>query len=523
MPTRVRTRASSYGASSCCQNHRAVAQLRERGGDVIGRERDRAGGCRRRGVEKRGVDLRRELRQFLGGRSGRRDVAGGEQDLDRGAKHVRARPAVARFLERSPDHGARGLGLALIEPEQREPRVQPCAGLAREAIAFFGQVELAAKPVQLGELGAGRAQVGRRRLARQPLAGAPRFVDRARPVPAELHHLGPAHETASAKRRHVRMRRAPSRQRRRPFLRAPPVEQLVARADHAAVDDPGDEGRDLAARHAEHHLVEEREPFGLPLQAQQRAADAVARERRHVRVAELGADRCGFAEERVRALDVAFDRLLEAGRAEQEPAFGARASRLVEQPAGPREPAAGLALLAGPVEQGERQEERAAGRGNRVALFDVTIVGTGAGVGGFGVAADEVSGGREAVEVLGRERRLAVGGDEPFERVGPRLAVERGASVGKRRSHRGHDPADRCRPPARTGARGRVSRRGLASAVRLENRSPDLPRGCRGRSARSSTAAFGSCDDARLPRGLADPRCRRRVRRRRVRDGRRCD
>src|SRR5258705_5585721 len=92
------------------------------------------------------------------------------------------------------------------------------------------------------------------------------------------------------------MRLAPRGKRGGPFLRTPQVEQLVTRAEYAAVDDPGDERADFAARDADHHFVEHREAVGGLVREQQHASLPVTCEREQVAVLESCANLRGLTE-----------------------------------------------------------------------------------------------------------------------------------------------------------------------------------------------------------------------------------
>ncbi len=84
------------------------------------------------------------------------------------------------------------------------------------------------------------------------------FAESLRPGAVQSHQLGAADQAVPAEGNELGVRGAPALERHRPLLRTAEVEQRVARADDAAVDDTGDERPDLAARHGDHHLVEQR-------------------------------------------------------------------------------------------------------------------------------------------------------------------------------------------------------------------------------------------------------------------------
>src|SRR4029453_5741273 len=86
-------------------------------------------------------------------------------------------------------------------------------------------------------------------------AGLLCFGERFVPCTFQLEHLGPA-DQAFAAEQHVWVRITPGRKRGGPFFCAAQVEEVMTRAEHAAVDDTGDDGVDLAARHANHPFSE---------------------------------------------------------------------------------------------------------------------------------------------------------------------------------------------------------------------------------------------------------------------------
>ena len=98
-------------------------------------------------------------------------------------------------------------------------------------------------------------------------------------------------EALPAERDHVGLGVAPRRQRPRPLLRAPQIEHLLARLDHAAVHEARDEGRELARCDRDHRFVEQREALRGSLHPHQRPPVPVAGEGREVGVIEAFADR----------------------------------------------------------------------------------------------------------------------------------------------------------------------------------------------------------------------------------------
>jgi len=171
--------------------------------------------------------------------------------------------------------------------------------------ARVGPDEITAQPVQLGQLVVRGASLGLCRRIAQPLARPLRFSKRSVPRAVKLHQLRPVNQAVAAEGHDVGARRAPALERGRPLLRAPQVEQIVTRGDHAAVHRAGDDGRDFTAGDGDHHFVEQRETGRRVVHRHERAALAVPGKRRQVRIAEPGADASGFGERRVSGGDVA--------------------------------------------------------------------------------------------------------------------------------------------------------------------------------------------------------------------------
>src|SRR4029453_12409762 len=118
------------------------------------------------------------------------------------------------------------------------PGVGGLPGPAGLAVRVCGGVVLAPQTL---ELAAPVERPAHRRVRGlgEALASALGFVDRVGPVPLKLQDLGPVHQTLAAVRHELRLRLAPSTQRRRPLACAAYVEDLLARLDHGAVDEAG--------------------------------------------------------------------------------------------------------------------------------------------------------------------------------------------------------------------------------------------------------------------------------------------
>ena len=193
----------------------------------------------------------------------------------------------------------------LRQPEQRQAGLRFPPALAGAAVVALRRRKIAAQPVHLGLLVEG---VGGRLPVDPPrhaLRRAPGLVDRLGPRAAELHQLGAVNQAGPAERDEIGLRRAPARERGRPFARAVHHVELAAARDRGAVDEPRRHRSQAACRDGDHRLVEQREATrDLPL-AQQHPSFQAARERAQVGVAEAVAERRRLGRRGARAVHVA--------------------------------------------------------------------------------------------------------------------------------------------------------------------------------------------------------------------------
>ena len=129
-------------------------------------------------------------------------------------------------------------------------------------------------------------------------------------------------------------------QRERPLPCPPDLEDLLAGEDHAAVDDPDDEGREVACRHRDHRLVEECEAVLNPPRLHEHVTLRVHCDREEVAVAEALPDRCRLTGDGRSSLEVAGRLVTEHERDEQIALLGRFPGPPVEEPLRPCEPAA---------------------------------------------------------------------------------------------------------------------------------------------------------------------------------------
>ena len=312
-----------------------------------------------------------------------------------------------RLLQHAADRGGGILAPALREAQERQTRIGRPAGFSGAAIRAFRLVEFSAQAMKLGDLVERGAE---RRLTRrfaEPLAREQRFVQRIGPHASEGDDFRTVDEALAAIWHQVGLRVAPSRQRLRPLARASHVEQVRARREHAAVDDAGDDRRELAGGGGDHGFVEQRDAALYLTALDEHAAMALPRQAGEVRVAEPLADRCGFGKFVSRLLDVStHDRVAGLGN-QQVAALHAWVAALVEQTCGARQPAGSLRGV-GAVHQNRRDARGDAAGATEIPLLNESLVRSYQGRQAVVVFADEVRGRRQFDQLRRGERRLPI-------------------------------------------------------------------------------------------------------------------
>ena len=202
------------------------------------------------------------LRQFLelgAGLARCGNVVHGQEDLDRRREQGSTPEGPTRLAEHTVDRGGGRVTASLGEAQEGEAGLRLAPASARVAVRPLGRRQLAPKAMELclavGGLG-GRALVEAGRQPR-PARG---LDERVVPVTGELQDLRPVHEAAARERHEIRLAVAPPAQSGGPFLRAAHLVDLLTGEDHAAVDEPGDDRRELVRRERDHRLVEQRHP-----------------------------------------------------------------------------------------------------------------------------------------------------------------------------------------------------------------------------------------------------------------------
>jgi hypothetical protein len=270
---------------------------------------------------------------------------------------------------------------------------------------------------------------------RQPFARAPGLLGRFVPRAVQLQQFRAPHQALTAERHHVGVRGAPRGQGRGPLLSPPKIEDVVAGAEHAAIHDARDERAHFPGGDRNHHLVETREAGRYLVQVQQHAAFPVAGQRHHVGAADAVANRRRLHKEGPRRAEVALPALLPREQAQQEAPLGAVLAVLLQQPLDACDPATHLGFAVTLVPEQEHAPDGAGGGAHPFARLHVRLEGACARVRARLVETDQMSGGREPVEIIGVERRRAIGISERGIGVGPRLPGIGGASALQRCIH----------------------------------------------------------------------------------------
>jgi hypothetical protein len=251
----------------------------------------------------------------------------------------------------------------------------------------------------------------------------------------QLQQFGSPHETLSAERHHVGVRGAPRRHRIGPLLGSPLIEQIVTGAEHAAVDDAGHDRSHFSGRDGHHHFVEAGHAGGGLLLPEHGAPFGVAGQGGQIGVPQPLADRAGIREVGLRARHVTLARLPAAAQAQEEPTCHGISGVAGEQTLGAGQPAADFSLTMLLFRDRQQPPQGGCGGAPAVAAIEEALERPGARGGAGVVEADQPRGRRQPIEILGVERRRAIGLREGRIRFGPVLTVVRLASALQRVFH----------------------------------------------------------------------------------------
>ena len=228
--------------------------------------------------------------QLVGGPPRLVEIGRGQHDLHVRRQEARALERIGRRREHAPRRGRGQVDATLGHAEQRHG---PAADRGRAHWPARRPVRLRAAR----RAGDGARLPGRTRCPpRRPSLDESR-TDARRASSTASGHAPPICMISERWMRHasgegheLRLRLTPPAERSRPFARAIERVALLAGRDDAAVDQTGDERRELAARHRHHRLVEERQAFREPTVPDQRASLEAPAERAEVAVPVAVAD-----------------------------------------------------------------------------------------------------------------------------------------------------------------------------------------------------------------------------------------
>jgi hypothetical protein len=365
-----------------------------------------------------------ELGELLAGSARALELSHGKHDLDVGRQQTGSLERLRRLADRPADRGRGGITRALGQPQQGEPRLRLASVSARLPVGRLGLGERAAQAMDLALL---VQRLAARQLIQdalgEVLGGACRLVQGVRPRAMQLHDLGAMHEAQAHVGDHRRLLLAPPGQRLAPLLR---VAQLVdgrAERDGVAVDDAGDDRRELPCGRREQDLVRQPQALLDPPPVDQGSALLVARQPHQVGIAEALPDVGGGHGSGTSGFPVPARHLLQPQRDEQVAALDAVAPVSLQEPLRTAEPP-GRAHGLSAEQHVVADPEGAARRRPRVARIGMEAVRAFQPIHVVVVAAKHVGSPRERLEVRRLERALAVRDRQRVVGIHPLVASE---------------------------------------------------------------------------------------------------
>ena len=261
----------------------------------------------------------------------------------------------------------------------------------------------------------------------ETLACALRLFECIPPIPVKVHQLSAMHEAAAGERDEVGLLPAPACQDGRPLLRATQLVDLLARQDHAAVDDSRHDRRELSRRRRHHRLVEQREPLSDATALEEDAALHMHRKGKEIRVAETLAEFRCCACSRGRALEVAGDLVLEGDGHQHVALLRAFTVLAFDQPLCASEPTGGRAHL--PTKRKLHSDPERTSRGaQRDPVVRVALKCAAQDPDAVVFATEHVGRRREQLQILCAERYGPIGFGQRCVSVLPRRARIRGVA-----------------------------------------------------------------------------------------------
>ena len=201
---------------------------------------------------------------------------------------------------------------------------------------------------------------------------------------------------------------APSAHGCRPLGGATQLVHLVTAVDHAAIDEPRDDRRQLVRRRLEHRLVQLSEAIVNPTQPDQGATLIHQCKGEEIGVAEALGDLGRGSGDGECSSPVAGGRVLKLGRKDEVSPLDAVTVFSIEQTLDPTEPSPCARSLAA-QQQMDHEPERAAHRAPRLARLEISPVRALQRMQLLLVAADHVGRRRQTLEILRVEPCRAIG------------------------------------------------------------------------------------------------------------------
>ena len=216
-----------------------------------------------------------------------------------------------------------------------------------------------------------------------------------------------------------------------PFLRAPQIKNLSARVDDAAVNSPGNNGRNFSRHHRHHRFIEQRNSACDLTAAHEHAPLALQSERSEIAIPESQSDRRRLHERRVCRLQVALLYRSHAQRQQQIALLDTIAFRLEQTPRS-RQPSAGLRAVAAELSH-EAEPSRTTRRAPNLSSRQVSLMRARQYLTALRIFSNQVSGSREKFQVFRIKRSLTIGLDKLRKSQTPSLFPNSLARTRKRR------------------------------------------------------------------------------------------
>ena len=346
------------------------------------------------------VELAGGLARFL-------ELAHGQHDLDVGRQQPSTLEGLFRLIRHAPDRDGGGGAVALGQPQERQTRLWLEAEPACRAVSLLGSRELPLQALDfpLAVEGAPRAALVQHTSA-EALTGLLHLFQSGLPGPLELHDLGAMHQADAGVRDHVGLAVTPLGQGIGPLAGAAHLVRVLTELDRVAVDDAGDDRRQLARCDGHHGLVHQPEALLRPTLPHQGVALPHPRDRDEVWIAVALADRGSLRQRCIRGAGVTSRLGPEHDGYQEIAALDTVATLPVEQPVAAAEPSARTGGF--PAHEQVVPDPPGAARGaGDLAGIQVGVMGTLEAADVVVVAAEHVRRPGQELEVL-RFQRIGV-------------------------------------------------------------------------------------------------------------------